>query len=175
MERDGPEPAPPPFEAPLPPPQPDNTKARRVVLAIVVAWIAEYRRVSRLFNWPSAAYTFSCLLKTTAGRVRYESKGPSFDQPAAHPSQRGANDRAPTVMLDPPIRPRVWAAPPVLMIGPHLLLFVDKRTLVSWLTWVPPRFGNDPSIATQFEEALNENFAIALRQGVNLASPSQPY
>jgi hypothetical protein len=62
-----------------------------------------------------------------------------------------------------------------LIVAAILLLFVDKRTLVSWLTWVPPRFGNDSSIVTQFERALSESFAIALRQSGNLASSNQPY
>src|SRR5580700_5135810 len=43
------------------------------------------------------------------------------------------------------------------------------------MTWGLPRFGNDSSIATQFEGALLERFAIALRQNGNLASPSRLY
>src|ERR1700733_14151961 len=56
-----------------------------------------------------------------------------------------------------------------------LFLFVDKRTLASWLTWVPPRFVNDSSIAAQFQRALRENFAVALCQSKKLALSSKPH
>ena len=56
-----------------------------------------------------------------------------------------------------------------------LLFFVDKRTFVIWPIWIPPRLGDDPSISTQLKRALIEYFAIALRQGVKLASSSKPH
>lgn len=64
---------------------------------------------------------------------------------------------------------------PAILLRGTLLLFVDKQTLVSWMTWVPPRHGNNFSIATQFQRALSESVSILLRQNKNLAASRQPH
>jgi hypothetical protein len=60
-------------------------------------------------------------------------------------------------------------------VGAPLLPFVNKLTLTTWITWSPPRFGDDCSTETQSERTLIQRFAIALRQNGNLASSNQPY
>jgi hypothetical protein len=55
-----------------------------------------------------------------------------------------------------------------------LLPFVDQHALISRMTWGPLRFGNDSSIATQFERALSQSFAIALHQNENLPWSTYP-
>jgi hypothetical protein len=69
----------------------------------------------------------------------------------------------------------VFQWPSLLRGKAHLLLFVDKHSLVSWLTCVPPRFHNDSAIVAQFQGTLNESAAIAFRQSGNLAPPNQSY
>jgi hypothetical protein len=98
--------------------------------------------------------------------------------------------RAPSLAVEVGGRNVVWASPhsenrvawatrphptPDVVAPLLLLLFVDKRTFVSWSIWIPPRVGNDSSIVAQFQRSLSENFAIALRQRKNLTSSSKPY